>query len=259
MKLDITKIFYEVKDTVIQKSPEILLVLGLTGLVSAEFMVVKATPKALDIIAEIKEQELEKKEETKQIVVKTAPVYGPPIGVTLISLGCVIGAFVIKNKRFTALAALYSISESTLKEYQTKVIETIGPKKEKQIQNSINQDCVDNNPLSKNKVTIVDSGAETLFYDKPSGRYFKMDRHTLETKVQTNINKKLDSWYYLDANEWYDELNLPHVEDGDKKGFCKEQGFLDISEWYDYVSADNGDPCIMLDYQFYPKDYGNLH
>ena len=57
----------------VKHSPEILTGIGITGMITAGVMAVKATPKALDLLSEIHEKEVEleldKKEVSKEIII----------------------------------------------------------------------------------------------------------------------------------------------------------------------------------------------
>ena len=131
----ITSFFKKVELQMVKHSPEILTGVGIAGMITAGIMAVKATPRALDLLAEIHEKEeeleLDKKEVSKEIVTKVAPVYIPSILVSVLSATCLISATSVNCRRTAALATAYSLSENALKEYQEKVIETFGEKKER--------------------------------------------------------------------------------------------------------------------------------
>lgn len=249
----------EVSKPIIKHSPEILTVLGLTGMVSSIFMAVKATPKALDIISETKEKDLSKKEETKEIILNAGKVYIPTILTTGLSAACIIGASSINLKRNAALATAYSISENVIKEYQSKVVETVGQRKERQIKDEIIKDHIDKNPVSNTEVYISSSGT-TLFYDDHSGRYFMQDLAKME-KIENMLNKRLWSEMWISINELYYEIGLPPLKDGDNIGFNINDGYLDYTERYSAQIADDGRPClaIRVDERIRPRmRYGDM-
>ena len=52
-----------------------------------------------------------------------------PAGIAgVLSVGCIIGSNAVNTKRNAALAAVCALSEKAFREYQSKVIETIGKK-----------------------------------------------------------------------------------------------------------------------------------
>lgn len=133
-KTNLSTVIKNVQSSAKKHSPEILTGLGIAGMVTTTVMAVQATPKALDIMAEIKENHLEnddKKAYAKDIITKVAPIYIPSAVIGILSISCIICASSVNVKRNAALATAYSISESALREYRGKVVETIGEKKSK--------------------------------------------------------------------------------------------------------------------------------
>lgn len=256
MKTNFVKIFEDLKNGFIKHSPEILTGIGIAGMISAGVMAVKATPKALDKIKDIKDKGLEKKEETKEIVKKVAPVYIPSIVTCGMSAACIIGASSINLKRNAALATAYSLSENALKEYQNKVLETVGPKKERAIRDEVAKEHIEKNPVTNNEIIITASG-NTLCYDSVSGRYFTSDIEKLK-RIENELNKRLMSEMYISLNELYYELGLRSTKEGNELGFNIDDGLIDFV--FSAQIADNGQPCIVLDYLVGPRyGYGDLH
>ena len=72
-----------------------------------------------------------------------------------LTIACIIGANSINLRRNAALAGAYSLTEAALKEYQAKVIETIGDKKEQAIRDDIAKDRVKEHPLGEREVIIT--------------------------------------------------------------------------------------------------------
>lgn len=256
MKTSLVKIFEDLKNGFVKHSPEILTGIGIAGMISAGVMAVKATPKALDKIKDIKDKDLEKKEETKEIIKKVAPVYIPSIVTCGMSAACIIGASSINLKRNAALATAYSLSENALKEYQNKVLETVGPKKERTIRDEVAKDHIDKNPVTNNEIIITSAG-NTLCYDSVSGRYFTSDIEKLK-RIENELNKRLMSEMYISLNELYYELGLRNTKEGNELGFNIDDGLIDFT--FSAQIADNGQPCIVLDYLVGPRfGYGDLH
>ena len=61
----------------------------------------------------------------------------------------------MNRKRNAALAAAYTLTKSTLHDYSSKVVETIGEKKERSIRDSINKEKLDKNPVDYNAVSYT--------------------------------------------------------------------------------------------------------
>ena len=256
---NLNRIFDGISKEFTKHSPEILTGLGIAGMVSATIMAVKETPKVLDIISEIKEKDLDKKEETKEIVIQAGPVYIPTIITTGVSIACIIGASSINLKRNAALATAYSISKNALEEYREKVIDTIGEKKERKIQDDIVKDHMDKTPINNTEVYIAGEGT-TLFYDDHSGRYFIQDLGRME-KIENMLNKRLWSEMWISLNEFYYEIGLKPLKDGDNIGFNIDDGYLDYTECYSAQIAEDGRPClgIKIEERIRPRmKYGDM-
>ena len=87
------------------------------------------------------------------------------------------------------MAGLYSLTESTLKEYKAKVVETIGENKERKVREDIIQDKLDAAPMATREI-IITGGGDQLCCDILSERYFKSDIEKLrrsENKIVKNL------------------------------------------------------------------------
>ena len=145
-KSNLTQIAKSIRASIGRHSPEILTGLGIAGMISTTIMAVKATPKAL-ILIENRKDEMEADKLPPLELVKTAwRCYIPAAVTSSLSVICLIGASSVNVRRNTALATAYSLSESALKEYQEKAIATIGEKKEKAVRDAIAKDKIEKNP-----------------------------------------------------------------------------------------------------------------
>ena len=128
-KQSLASIAKSVRTAMKKHSPEILTGIGIAGMITTTVMAVKATPKAL-ILLEEKKDELDTDRLEPKDIIKTAwPCYIPAAVIGSISVFCLIGASSTNLRRNAALATAYTLSESTLKEYQEKVVEAIGEKR----------------------------------------------------------------------------------------------------------------------------------
>lgn len=254
-KAHFTRFFKNAQVTLTKHSPEILTGIGIAGMITTTILAVKATPKALKKIEEVKET-VGKDELTKAETVKaTWKCYIPSMVTGTASIACLIGASSVHVRRNTALATAYKLSETALSEYRDKVVETLGEKKEHLIRDGVNKDRVDKNPASKSEVIITEKG-NTLCLDTISKRYFKSDMEKIKRAVN-EMNRRMILDMYVSLNEFYDELGLDHTSIGDDLGWNIDNGFIDI--YFGSAIADDGTPCIVLDYQVAPRwDYSKL-
>lgn len=181
----------------------------------------------------------------------TWKVWAPPVLSGALTITALIFANRISVKRQLVLASAYSMSEATLKEYQDKVIEEIGPKKEAKIHEEIAQDRLDKAPLSQ--ATVIKTGkGDTICYDSMTGRYFTSDLEFLR-KAQNNLNQRLINGTWLSLNELYTEIGLEEVKMGDDLGWIPDN-LLELK--FTAKLADDGTPCLVMDYYVDPKiDY----
>lgn len=236
-------------------SPGILTGIGITGMIGATFMAVKATPKALYLI-EAKKEESEVEELTPVETIKTCwKCYIPATLTTVVSAVCLIGASTVSAKRNAALATAYSISEAALREYQEKVVEVIGEKKEKVVRDAVAKDQIERDPVTKSEVVIIDSNSNTLCYEPLSGRYFKSTIDKIK-KAEIKLDRQMIQEMYVSLNDFYWEIGLDETDLGDKMGWNLSKGYMDLS--FSSQLADDGTPCAVIVYGIPPVyDYQN--
>ena len=112
-KHSLSSIAKSVRTAMKKHSPEILTGIGIAGMITTTVMAVRATPKALILIEE-KKNELETDQLSRKEIVKTAwPCYIPAAIVGSVSVFCLIGASSTNLRRNAARATAYTLSEST--------------------------------------------------------------------------------------------------------------------------------------------------
>ena len=125
-KIDWKGVANNIGRTLKRKSPEILTGVGIGGMITTTVLAVRATPEAMRRIEKKKKEEQHKKLTAVQTVRAAWKCY-IPAGVTGgVSIACLIGASAVNGRRNAALATAYSLAESTLRDYRSKVVETIG-------------------------------------------------------------------------------------------------------------------------------------
>ena len=236
-------------------SPGILTGIGITGMIGATFMAVKATPKALYLI-EAKKEESEVEELTPVETIKTCwKCYIPATLTTVVSAVCLIGASTVSAKRNAALATAYSISEAALREYQEKVVEVVGEKKEKAVRDAVAKNQIERDPVTKSEVVIIDSNSNTLCYEPLSGRYFKSTIDKIK-KAEIKLDRQMIQEMYVSLNDFYWEIGLDGTDLGDQMGWNLSKGYMDLS--FSSQLADDGTPCAVIVYGIPPVyDYQN--
>ena len=252
-KSGLAKVFKRVRFTVEKHSPEILTGIGIAGMLTTTVLAVKATPKALQLIQERKEEEQVDTLPPVEVIKTCWKCYIPAAVTATASVACLIGATSVNARRNAALATAYKLSESAFADYKAKVVETIGEKKEQAVQDKVAQEQLDKNPASKNEIYITRKG-DTLFLDPCSKRYFTFDIDQLR-KVENKLNRDMltDPFGYISLNEFYDEIGLERTYLGDEIGWNVTRGMIEIQ--FSPGIADDERPCLVLDYAVAPK-YG---
>lgn len=270
-KSNISKALSSIRTSVAKHSPEILTGIGIAGMIVTTVMAVQATPKALILIDNEKkrinqqffdEAKAEGYEEFARVdrlkpveIIKTTWIcYLPAVITGGVSIACLIGANSVNARRNAALATAYTLSESALKEYQEKVVETIGEKKEQSVRDAIAKDKLEQNPVMSREVIITDKG-DTLCFDAVSGRYFKSDIEKLK-KAVNELNRQMRDEMYISLNEFYYEIGLSGIGIGDDLGWNIDNGY--IEPHFSSQLAEDGKPCLVISYLVGPRyDYRN--
>lgn len=261
-KVKMPKVLRGVQRTMSKHSPGLLTGIGIAGMVTTTVLAVRATPKAMELIEEekhrqsheLRKEAIDNDRETCVRVDHLKPIeaikvawrpYIPAMVTGVLSISCLLGASTVSVRRNAALAAAYKLSETTLADYREKVVETIG-EREKEVREKVAESHLNKNPITKSNVIVTDNG-ETQFYDPMSGRYFKSETEKVNAAVNS-LNKSMiqDIGGYISLNELYDELGIDPVELGDTLGWDLDRGLIDIG--FTSMIADNGKPCIVLDY-----------
>lgn len=244
-KADATKFFKALAKGVSKRSPEILTGIGVAGMITTTVLAVRATPKALTLIEDAKNEHENKWTPLDTVKAAWKP-YIPAAVLGVTSTVCLIGACSVSTRRTAAIATAYKLSETALSEYKDKVIETFGEKKEKTVRERIAEDRLEKNPVDDAQIIFTDKGS-TLCCEPISGRYFKSDIDCMKRAVN-DLNERLlcDPFGYISLNDFYDELGLESTSKGDDLGWNVSDGQIRLD--FHAKIAKNGDPCIVIDY-----------
>lgn len=174
-------------------------------------------------------------------------LYIPPTVASLATIGCIITLHQTGARQAAAASALYSVTERAFSDYQKKVVEHIGEKKEQTVRDEVAQDRVNNEPPQPNSIFDTPHG-NVLFKDSFSGRYFYNDVEHVR-KAQNDINHQVLTEGFISLSELYDRLGLPGTKTSDDIGWNLDSQ-LDFH--ITTTLTENNEPCIYLDYDVYP-------
>ena len=172
-------------------SPTILTCIGAIGVVATAVMAVKATPKALSVIQQAKDEKGD--ELTKLEVANVAgPLYIPAALVGVSTIACIFGANILNKRSQTTLMSAYALLDNSYKEYLKKADELYGSEANYQIKEEL---------AKENYVEgMVIPKEEELFFDFQSLQYFRAPMDEVVQKVEMEdglecyiINSPFDS------------------------------------------------------------------
>lgn len=253
MKPNFAKTIRSARRLVVKHSPEILTGIGVASMASAVVLAVRATPKAIRLMEEVKKEQEVDKLTPIDTIKATWKCYIPAAVSCIGGAACVIGAQAVNVKRGAALAAAYKLSETALSEYKEQVIETIGEAKEKAVQEKVAEKQLEKTPAKEEDYIHTGKG-HTRCFDPLSSRYFYSDLEVIRRAANT-VNEYLLHSMCGEAtvNEFYDELNLSHSDLGESMGWNTDAIIkLNISALVD----DNGNPVIVVGHENPPRYLG---
>ena len=256
-------------------SPEILLTAGTVGVVVSGVMACKATLKVNEILDESKQQidtihsvaadpnmaEKYTAEDSKkdlaivytQTAVKMIKLYGPSVGLGVVSLGCMISSNRILSKRNVALAAAYTAVDKSFKEYRSRVVERFGKQLDKELRYNIKAkeveevskdenghevvkkevvDVIDDDPNTYSPYSIVfDDGNEGWDPDPERTKFFLIQQ-------QNWANERLKAKGHLFLNEVYDMLGARRTKAGAQVGWVYDENNVVGDNYVDFGIFD---------------------
>lgn len=247
--------FKNLKGVTNKYAPEILAGTGIGLWIVSSVNAVLATPKAYADIQKKKEHLTKPKLTVKETVTTVGKYYaGPLIGAAL-GTGCIITSVTTSNKRYLALSSAYEFANETFQIYKEKVVETVGEKKEKAIQDKVAEERLNRNPKDETTQVIVTGNGESLCYDSFSGRYFKFNIGDIKA-VENQINADLINFNYVSLNDLYSHFGLENIDLGYSIGWSIDtvpnRGLLKLN-LSSKLTKDNT-PCLVIDYNVPPQD-----
>lgn len=261
--MDVKKVLKEVGAGVKQHSPAILTGMGTIGFVTTVVLSVKATPKALDLIAEEKNRRFNDDEDPEAMttidIVKVAwKPYIPAAVLGVASIGCFVGAQGISGARNVALAGAYSVAEKTIDRYKDELFSNLDEEKAQEVVDHISKKALEDAEKEKSpeKIekeqsdlpAIIAGNGSYLCWDSMSDRYFRSDKETIRRAVN-DFNQELIGGTWMDLNDWYSYVGLPSIPVGEALGWSSMK-LLDVK--FSAQVSQSGEPCIVVDYYSLP-------
>lgn len=245
-----------------QNTPSILSGLAVVGLIETGVLAYKAGAKGSKIMEEKKHDlhyvkpgdKAAKRAVIGETIKEMTPVVAPPVLMGVATGACIIGSNQVSNRRIAAISAAYSLTETALKEYKEKTVETIGEKKAQQIRESIAKDKVKKNLPEKNQqqIGMIPNNGMVLCMDSFSQRPFYSNAQTIGKAINI-LSARARSELTVSLNDLYDEIGsreLTRLPNGDDVGWTADDassGALPIH--FTAILTENEQPCLYLDYE----------
>lgn len=203
-------------------SPAILTGAAIAGTIVTSILVGRAGFRAGVKISEEERLRIEPdsrttKERFKDRTKATWKLYLPSAVTGVGTIAAIAAANRIGTNRTAALAAAYTITDRAFSEYKTKVVETLGEKKEQtEIRDKIMQDRV--NDSGERAALVVIGNNDVLCYDAFSDRYFQSNMESIK-KAQNDTNYEILNNMYVSLSEFYNRVGLPSTGFSDEVGW----------------------------------------
>ena len=258
MKEKFVNVYNGVKGKVEKHSPEILMGVGVVGVVTGTVMACRATLKLNDILEEAQEtrdkikevasnpnyEDKYTEEDAKkdlavnyiQTGVKVAKLYAPAVAVGVAGVGCVLASHDIMKKRNVALSAAYLTVDKSFKEYKQRVVDRFGEEVEKEIRYGIKAEEIVETVTDEdgNEITIsetVKTMNPTLYSDY--ARFFDEASPCWQNDPEYNLmflkaqqqyaNDLLRAKGRLFLNDVYDMLGIEKTKAGQVVGWVYDR------------------------------------
>lgn len=248
-----SKLLEKAGQFLVEKSPTILLIVGVGGCVAATVVAVKETPKAMKILEKRKEELEVEKLPVKEVVKSTWKLYLPVLVTGGLAVACIICSHSINERRKAALAMAYTISETAMMEYRNQVKEELGASKELDISDQVNEKIEQKfGPILEDEKPRIIS-PKTWIREPITGQEF----YSSETAVRDIINDlnedmvSGDNW--VSVNDYLDALGL-NMSDvvGDMEWHIFNSGQIKVY-FPDYIKGTDGAPILLMKLRTFPK------
>lgn len=242
----ISDIFQNAVKTVKVNSPQILLAVGVAGVVSTAYLAAKASFKAARMIDEMEHNDGEAVDPKERLKERTRLVWKEyiPAGISgAVTVGCLIGSSRLQGSRTAAAVTAYSLTERAFSEYREKVAEHIGEGKEQKIRDEIAQEKIDK---TSREVLITTVSGHVLCCELYTGRYLRSDMESLR-KAQNDLNGILIHQIFASLDEFYDLIGLPYTSNSCLLGWDSDR-FMELE--FSTTMTDNGEPCLAFEYNY---------
>lgn len=245
--------------------PTILTAIGIVGMAATAVLAYKSYPAVTDKLNDKADEVYEMEGRDQLTKTEKVQVYAktlwPTFAIGGISAGMIALGLNDQVKRTSALATAYYLSESTLKEYQEKVIEEIGERKEQAIRDKVAVSKMEKTePV--NQTIVYTEGSQPWIYDTFTNVFFRMNYEKYRRIIAEATNLMITQ-DFISVEELYYmlQVKLPEGKNWHLLGWAARNGRSNLKDYYRETLAMreiNGEsvPCMIVEWQIDPKyDY----
>ena len=260
MKIEMKKMINKVKFNVVKHSPEILMGIGIAGVVTSTVLACRSTLKVKDVLEDketnmnnVKEVLAEGREDyteedarkDKTIIMTTTAIrimklYAPSVIIGAGSIACLLESHNVMRNRNAGLAAALAATTESFKQYRERVTAKYGDEVDKEMRYGIKKEKKEKDGKKTKEDIVVGCDEKEL---SGYARYFNESNINWTDDPQYNMmflrqnqnwaNDKLISQGYLYLNDVYDALGFPKTKAGQVVGWV-----------YDPKNNERGDNYI---------------
>ena len=272
--MEMKKIINKVKFNVVKHSPEILMGLGIAGVITSTVLACRSTLKVQEILDykeenmnNIKEVLAEGREDyteedarkDKTIIMTTTAIrlmklYIPSVIIGAGSIACLLESHNVMRNRNAGLAAALAATTESFKQYRERVTEKYGDEVDKEMRYGIKKEKKEKDGKKTKEEIVVGCDEKEL---SGYARYFNENNMNWSDDPQFNLmflrqnqnwaNDKLISQGYLYLNDVYEALGFPKSKAGQVVGWV-----------YDPNNNEHGDNYVDFGiYDLNVKGYRN--
>jgi len=235
-----------------KRSPELLIGVGIGGMIAAIVTAVRATGDMNKDIEKVKEEtkEMPKKERQKEVVKTVAKHQWPTAVIFSLSLLAIVSADKIHCKRNAAMAVMVQAAEVATQEYRNVVREVAGEEKAKEVERIYEERIRDVPTRSEPSNVHIITGDEYWIYDEFTNTMFRSDANIVNAAVN-ECNRRILEEMYISLEEFYDEIGIKSAKVNTSVGWNNTIGHIKI-KWD--ASLIEGRPCATIEYVNKPKE-----
>ena len=272
--MEMKKIINKVKFNVVKHSPEILMGLGIAGVITSTVLACRSTLKVQEIL-DYKEENMNNIKEVlsegredyteedarkdKTIIMTTTALrimklYAPSVIIGAGSIACLLQSHNVMRNRNAGLAAALAATTESFKQYRERVTEKYGDEVDKEMRYGIKKEKKEKDGKKTKEEIVVGCDEKEL---SGYARYFNENNINWSDDPQFNLmflrqnqnwaNDKLISQGYLYLNDVYEALGFPKSKAGQVVGWV-----------YDPNNNEHGDNYVDFGiYDLNVKGYRN--